>query len=119
MAYFPTATKNAMLDAITVDKLSLHTDSPGVDGTANEYSGGSYARKAAVFNAASGSERELNADVTFEGVADATIAWVGLWESDTSDVFHGAVEPTGDLDFNSEGELIVKAGSKFSVADPE
>ncbi len=118
MGYYAADTKDAMLNAITVDILSLHTDNPGAAGGDDEYDGGGgYERKAATFNASAGSGRILDADVTFDGVAGQSIAWIGLWEEDTSDVFHGAVEPTGDKTFNSEGKLIVKAGSVFNIVD--
>ncbi len=54
MGQFVAAAKNAMLDALTVDRLSLHNGVPGTDGLSNEISGGSpaYARKAAVYDAA-------------------------------------------------------------------
>ncbi|MEG6507190.1 phage tail fiber protein [Nitratidesulfovibrio sp. 1201_IL3209] len=49
-----TTAKNAMLDAITVTKMSLHSGDPGAAGTSNEISGGSpaYARKDVTLGAA-------------------------------------------------------------------
>lgn len=86
---FVDAAKNTMLDALTINLLSLHTDHPGGSGTSNEVSGGSpaYARQAAVMNAASGGQRSLNADVAFD-VPAGDVAVIGFWNS-TGPVFHG------------------------------
>lgn len=83
MTSIATATKNKMLDAETLNSVSLHTAFPGVTG-ANEVSGGApaYARKAIVTNAASGGQRLLNAAVTFD-VPASTIRWVGFWNGAT------------------------------------
>lgn len=86
---FVTAAKNTMLDALTMNLLSLHTAHPGSSGTSNEITGGSpaYARKAATINAASSGTRSLNADVTFD-VPAGDVATIGFWNS-TGPVFHG------------------------------
>lgn len=105
---FATAAKNTMLDSLTVNLLSLHTGDPGADGTANEVSGGGYARVAATFNAAASGERALNADVQFAGPASGAATHVGFWEDGAPDVFHGSVALTGDQAFNADGEYIVK-----------
>lgn len=80
---YPTATKNDLLDALTIDKASLHSAFPGTTG-ANEISGGApaYAQKAITMNAASGGSRALNSAVTFD-VPASTVAWVGFWDSTT------------------------------------
>lgn len=79
----PTATANAMLDALTITHASLHTDFPGTTG-ANEVTGGApaYARKAVTINAASGKQRLLNAAVTFD-VPACTVKWIGFWNNAT------------------------------------
>lgn len=78
-----TTAKNTMLDALTVDTLSLHSGFPGLTG-ANEISGGApaYARKAVTFAAASGGSRATSATVTFD-VPATTVRWVGLWSGAT------------------------------------
>ena len=48
-----TTAKNTMLDALTITQMSAHTDFPGGTG-ANEVTGGSYARVAVTFAAATG-----------------------------------------------------------------
>lgn len=78
---FTTNAKNAMLNALAIDALSLHSTFPGLTG-ANEISGGSpaYARKAVTFGAASGSTRTTTAAVAFD-VPATTVRWVGSWAS--------------------------------------
>ena len=86
---FVTAAKNTMLDALTVDRISLHNGHPGTDGLSNELSGGSYARQTCVLNAAAGGTRSLNADVAVPVPADTVIA-IGFWDNNGgSMVFHG------------------------------
>lgn len=74
----PVATKNAMLDGLTITLASLHTAFPGSTGI-NEVTGGApaYAQKAVTINAASGAQRLLNAAVTFD-VPACTVKWVGF-----------------------------------------
>ncbi len=80
---FPSTTKAAMLDGLTINKASLHTGFPGNTGV-NEVTGGTpaYAQKAIVMNATSGGQRLLNAGVTFD-VPACTVKWVGYWNSGT------------------------------------
>jgi hypothetical protein len=121
MGNFTTAAKNEMLDAITVDRLSLHDDDPGADGTANELTGGSpaYARKSCVFDAAASGERLLNASVTFDVPAAGTVAYVGNWDYNGGTmVFKGADAVTSEV-FAGQGQYIVTATtSKLTISDP-
>lgn len=78
---FPTATKDAALNAVTFTLASLHTGFPGTTG-ANEVSGGGYAKKAITVNASSGGTRLLNAGVTFD-VPACTVKWIGFWNGAT------------------------------------
>lgn len=115
---FSTAAKNSMLDALTVDLLSLHSGDPGASGTSNEISGGGYARAAATFAAASGGERALSTAVDFTGTAAQSVTYVGFWKNDTEDVFHGSKALTGDSAFNSAGEFRITTATKLSITDP-
>jgi len=115
MGSFVTTSKNIMLDSLTVDFMSLHTDDPGVDGLSNEVTGGSpaYARKACVYDAASSSDRLLNADVTFD-VPATSVAYVGKWNSST---FIGSDIVTTEV-FAAQGQYKVRATtSKLSLTD--
>jgi hypothetical protein len=119
MGNFSTTAKNTMLDSLTCDRLSLHTDDPGVDGTANEVTGGSpaYARQTATYAAASSGERLLSSDVTFD-VPATTVSWVGKWDyNGGSMVFHGAENVTDEV-FAAQGEYVVNATtSKLDLND--
>ena len=88
-----TATVNALLDSIVLDRLSLHS-AYSASG-ANELVGGSYARVAATFGAASGGARTLQAPVTFSVPAASTVAYVGAW-TNAGSVFRGMF-PVGAL----------------------
>lgn len=86
---FVAAAKNTMLDALTIDRISLHNAYPGTAGTSNELSGGSYARGTAVVNAATGGARSLNADVAIAVPAD-DVAFIGFWDNNGGTmIFHG------------------------------
>ena len=86
---FVTAAKNGMLDALTVDLVSLHTAYPGTDGLSNEVSGGSYARQAITMSAASGGARDSSTQPVFSVPATTDVAVIGFWENLGTDVFHG------------------------------
>jgi hypothetical protein len=120
MGNFSTTAKNSMLDALTVDRLSLHTGDPGVDGTANEVAGGSpaYARVACTFVAAASGERLLNTTVTFDVPASTSVAYVGWWDYNAgSMIFHGSDIVTTEA-FAAQGKYEVTATTtKLSITD--
>jgi hypothetical protein len=89
----PDATANAMLDAITVDRVSLHTAYSSTG--ANEVTGGSpaYARQTVTFAAASGRSRALSADATFD-VPATTVQFIGRW-TNAGAVFRGMEAAAG------------------------
>ena len=119
MGTFATAAKNSMLGALTCDRLSLHTGDPGAAGTSNEVTGGTpaYARQSCVINAASGGERLLNANVTFD-VPACTVSYVGFWDYNGGTmVFHGSDPVTGET-FAAQGQYIVTATTtKLALTD--
>jgi hypothetical protein len=121
MGTFVAAAKNTMLNTLTIDRLSLHSGDPGVSGTSNELTGGTpaYARKAAVYNAASGGERLLSASVTFDVPAGASVQYVGKWDYNGGTmVFHGSDQVTTEA-FGAQGQYTVTATtSKVSLTDP-
>jgi hypothetical protein len=97
---FAAAAKNLMLDRLDeataggASHASLHT-AYSTSG-ANEVTGGvpPYARKAVVWNAASGGSKALNAAVTFDVPAATTVRWVGFWDAITAGTFLG-MTPAG------------------------
>jgi hypothetical protein len=114
---FSTSAKNSMLGGITPAQASLHSADPGALGTSNELAGGSpaYTRKNVTFNAASSASRALNADVTFDVPAGATVAYVGYWASGPT--FLGSDQVTSES-FASQGTYTLTAsGTTLSLAD--
>ena len=101
--YYATTAKNLMLDALTVNKLSLHDGNPGTAGTANEYSGGGYAKRDAIFNAAADGKRTLWANVMFSGTPSDTVTWLGLWSNTT---FRGAIELPAGATFDADTGML-------------
>jgi hypothetical protein len=76
------AARNAALDAVTIDSMSLHSGFPGETG-ANELTGSGYARQTTAFAAASGGVRTLSTAETFTVGAGHTVRWIGLWSGST------------------------------------
>lgn len=120
MGVFMESERHVMLDAAVADAsyLSLHSADPGTDGS-NELSGGSpaYARQQGTFGAASGGQRLLSSDLTFD-VPASTVAWVGLWTAASGGTFRGKHQVTSEV-FAAQGNYVVQATSTyFEVADP-
>jgi hypothetical protein len=115
MPYSATA-KNQALDAITVDRIRLHSGNPGSAGTDNALGAG---LSAATFNAASGGERALNAGVTVTGLsANQSVTHFSLWLN-SGTVFKGGFAITsGDTTANSAGEFTLATGTKMVASDP-
>ena len=94
---FTSATRDAVMDGTSIATLcthaSLHTADPGSTGT-SEVTGGSYARVAITWAAASGGTKQLTAAVTFQVPAGTTITHFGLWSAISSGTFRGG----GSLD---------------------
>lgn len=63
--------------------VSLHTADPGETG-ASEVTGGSYAREAVTFAAASGGTVASSADLTFASMPAATITHTALWDASSA-----------------------------------
>lgn len=96
---------NTALDAMAerITTASLHTDDPGATG-ANELTGGTYARQAVSWNAASSAQVSISSPLVFEVPAGNTIVWVGLWESTT---WLGAIALNVPEPFANDGQLTV------------
>lgn len=114
MAYMDAA-KNRMLDALAGDvgNASLHTADPGTTG-ANEVSGGTYARQAVSFDAASAGEMFLSASVTFDVPGGVTVAWVGFWSNDATPVFLASDDVTDEA-FADNGEYTLTTQTRFDL----
>jgi len=77
-----TATKDIMLNAVTITVMGAHNGFPGGTGS-NELTGGSYVRVAANFAASSAGVRSLSAPVNLSIPTGATVRWLSLWNGGT------------------------------------
>ena len=109
MGTFNTATRNAMLDGVTIDKASLHTADPGETG-ANELAGGTYARQSITVGAAAAGVRDATALPTFSVPAGATVQYVGYWTAGSPDIFVGSDQVTAEA-FAADGQYALSSAS--------
>jgi hypothetical protein len=112
---FPNAVMNPFLDdTFQSTYISLHTDDPGATG-ANEVSGGSYARQAETFAAASGGQISNAANIEYTNMPAATVTYFGVWDASSGGNFIGGGPLTAPLAISSGqdvrfevGELIIR-----------
>jgi len=101
--------RNQALDAITADRVSLHSSDPGATGAGYITAGG---KQVATFDAAgtqAAGERRLTGDIAFTGMTTLqVITHYGFWLN-SGDVFKGGVALTGDQAANAAGEYTLKA----------
>lgn len=94
MARIPTAQLNAAVAAWLVPGTtyyaSLHSADPGTTG-ANELTGGSYARQAVVFGAASGGQVANNAALSWPNAGTTPVTHVGFWTAATGGTYLGGL----------------------------
>lgn len=117
---FTTAMLDEMLNGVTVDRMTLHSGSPGADGTGNVISAAPVVCSFSAAEADGGSrKRALASAVEFTGATGSTtVAYFGLWKYDPGgNIFKCAIERTsGDVATNSAGEYNVTTATKFTVA---
>lgn len=100
MPLLPSATENAMIAAgivpTTTYYLSLHSATPGTTG-ANEISGGSYARQALAFGAASAGVLTSTDAQTFTNMPAESggCPYFGIWSTSTGGTFLGGGTTSG------------------------
>ena len=96
MPYSPSG-KNVMLDRIGQLAVfaSVHTADPGTAGT-GEVTGGTYARKAITWSAASGGILDSSNTPVFDIPAVTTITHAGFWSAASGGTFYGADELVAD-----------------------
>lgn len=108
---FSEVAKNQMLDALTIDRVRLHSGDPGPSGTDNALG----SLTAATFSAASGGIRELSSEVTLTGLgAGQGITHFSVWLN-SGTVFKGSGEVTGDGSANAEGEYLLTTDTTLSI----
>ena len=110
---FSTATKNAMLDAITIDAIRLHSGDPGASGTSNALGAG---LSAATFDAASSGARALNSSVAVTGLAaDQSVTYFSVWTTSGA-VFRGSgTISSGDVAANAAGAFTLAVGTTLTL----
>jgi hypothetical protein len=91
MAGLVDAGKNALLNgfAASVAWVSLHTDDPGVSGSA-EVTGGAYTREGATWAAAASASVSISASVVFDVPGSTTIDHLGYWSASSGGTFFGS-----------------------------
>ena len=76
--------RNAMLDALAAvcTRVALHTADPGAANSATaEVAGGTYARQAISWNAATGGAIDSSNTPVFNVPAGTTVTWVSFWNT--------------------------------------
>lgn len=83
--------KNALLNGLasSVAWVSLHTDDPGLSGSA-EVTGGAYTRETATWAAASAASVSISASIVFDVPGSTTIDHLGYWSASTAGTFFGS-----------------------------
>lgn len=109
--YSPTtAVKNSELDSMFQSRfISLHTDPPGGTG-ANEVTGGSYARQAENFGAASSGALTNAADITYLNMPACTVKYVGFWTLVSGGTFLGSLPLDTNIDVLATQTFLFEAG---------
>jgi len=105
--------KGVMLDALgaVLARVSIHSADPGVNGTANEITGGSpaYARKNSTFSPSASGNLTNNAAMVFDIPGGATAAFAGFWNTAGS-VYYGSQALSSVESFGAQGTYTVAAG---------
>lgn len=119
--YLENALMNAVLNntsytSPTTTYVGLFTSDPTDAGSGTEVSGGSYARQAASFGAASQGNCTNDADITFPqaGANWGTVTHFGLYDAVTSGnlLFHGALTSSKVIE---TGDIFKIASSNLSI----
>ena len=117
---FTNNAKQVMLDQLvanyTTVYVSAHTADPTLTG-GSEVTGGSYARQALSYNAASGNSKTTSATATIPIPSGNTVSYLGLWSLASGGVFLGQVD-IADEAFGSDGNLDVTAFTLALDQDP-
>lgn len=109
----PTIALNAGATGISTPV--THIALTGADGS-TELSGGSYARVAVTWAAASGGERHPNADLTFNVPAGATVGgWLGFTAS-TGGTSYGGNTVTNEVYAGAGQYVLQAAGTAYKVS---
>ena len=114
---YSTTAKNAMLDALTCDRVRLHSGDPGAAGTSNTIA--AFGLTAATFAAASSGERTMTGNVDFTGgTALQSVTHFSVWQN-SGTVFQGSgAITTGDVAANAAGAYtLVGTTTRLRITD--
>lgn len=81
---YDTTAKNVMLDALAAvcTRVAAHTGDPGgANSATSEVTGGSYARQAITWNAASGGSIDSSNAPVLDIPASTTVSWLSFWNT--------------------------------------
>jgi hypothetical protein len=111
MARISTTEANQALSTTGWGYVSLHTADPSTTG-ANEVTGGTYARVAVTWNAASGGSVTNSGSLSINLPASTTAAYFGVWSASTSGTYYigGALSPSVTTG-GSAGVVTIASGS--------
>ena len=111
MARISTTEANQALSTTGWSYVSLHTADPGTTG-ASEVTGGTYARVAVTWNAASGGSVSNNGALSINLPASTTASYFGVWSATTSGTYYigGALSPSVTTGA-SAGVITIASGS--------
>lgn len=111
-----TTSKNIALDALTLDRVQLHSGDPGAAGTSSQLG----TKVAATFSAASSGSRALASQVDFTGLtALQSVTWYSIWEHNGgSPIFRGSGQITsGDVAANAAGAYSLTTACAVAIND--
>lgn len=97
------------LSTLNPNRLSLHSNNPGTNGTAAELKSLQYARRSLSFKARVGNRRFLNQSVQFQLTSGDVVTWVSYWRNNT---FLFSV-PVMSMFYPIDGVLIVDAQTTY------
>jgi len=111
MARISTTEANQALSTTGWSYVSLHTADPGTTG-ASEVTGGTYARVAVTWNAASGGSVSNSGALSINLPASTTASYFGVWSATTSGTYYigGALSPSVTTGA-SAGVITIASGS--------
>lgn len=108
--------RNTAYTSPTTVYAALFTANPGDDDTGTEVTGGSYARQAVTFDAASSGETSNSGTLTFSSLPAATVTHIGVYDALTSGnlLYHGGL--TSQVVTTSGSDIEFAAGN-FSISE--
>lgn len=106
---------SAAAAAAAAAEASLHSANPGPGGTANELSGGGYARQPVTWGTPAGGIVTASADPEFS-IPAGWVRWVGLWDSGGNWI--GNIELDSPFESPAEGTYTVSPLQLISEDEP-